>query len=88
MSDRREEILKSNVFSGSIGNGEVNCEIQEAKNAMDEYMKECCLELLEYMIKKDAVPCVMVDEKGNETAGFSVDRGKFVTKEQLFENFL
>jgi hypothetical protein len=40
MADRREEILKTCVLSGTVSNGEVHCEISEAKNAMDEYSKE------------------------------------------------
>lgn len=93
MSDRREEILKSE-FDSEDFYADVKLAVQDGfdldklKNAMDEYMKETCLQLLEYMLKKDAVPCVMTDGLGHEMAGFSIGRGKFVTKEQLFENFL
>lgn len=81
MSDRRIEIYNYHAaISPNI--------VTSVQNSMDEYFTERALELLEYMLKKDAVPCVMTDGKGHEVAGFSVDRGRFVTKEQLFENFL
>jgi len=54
-----------------------------AKMAMDEYMKECCLELLEYMAK-NKVQCG-VDRKGEMIFWYA---GEWLSKEQLFENFL
>lgn len=54
------------------------------ENAMDEYMKECCLALLEFMAKnKVDVDCDYPDSKIN----FHY-KGGWITKEQLFENFL
>lgn len=52
--------------------------------AMDEYMKECCLELLEYMAKK--VSNFWIDDDG--IARFRLSGDEDLTKEQLFENFL
>ncbi len=51
--------------------------------AMDEYMKQCCLELLEYMAKNQ-VDCGTYK---NKDASFYF-KGEMLTKEQLFENFL
>jgi len=87
MSDRREEILKSCIVSGSIGNGEVHCEIQEAKNAMDENAKRMCLELLEYMANSD-VKCTWYDHPVNGRQYVFKYKGCELTKQQLFENFL
>jgi hypothetical protein len=84
MSDRREEILESCIVSGKIGNGEVVCEISEAKNAMDEYMKEVCLELLEYMAKNRIVCGIYSSPDGD----LFRHKGRYMTKEQLFEDFL
>ncbi len=90
--DKREEILNQEhdrlLDDREFGSEAVFVYKPAAISAMDEYMKECCLELLDYMIKKEAVACVMVDKNGDKVIGFSIDRGKFVTKEQLFENFL
>ena len=50
--------------------------------AMDEYMKEVCLELLEYMAK-NSVECV------DSIKGYQFYyRGQYLSKEELFENFL
>lgn len=87
MSDRREEILESCIVSGKIGNGEVICEISEAKNAMDEYMKECCLHLLEYMATLE-VECYIDDNHNHVFYMRGSKRDEILTKEQLFENFL
>src|SRR3954469_24551066 len=98
MSDRREEIL-SMVFNkykedhpadnwATFDQVKADATAEITYSVMDEYMKETCLELLDYMIKKQAVAWVMVDKNGHEVIGFSIDKGHFVTKEQLFENFL
>lgn len=83
MPDRREEILKSCIVSGKIGNGEVICEISEAKNAMDEYGKHLCLELIRWMLNKGLFASRIVD--GEKILYY---RGEYITPEQLFENFL
>lgn len=61
---------------------------QAAINAMDEYMKERCLDLLEYMAKNNIV-CEEFD-KDNQGEDFILFKfkGEWITKEQLFENFL
>lgn len=96
MSDRREEILKAEYFKyyrptflSDDRNAQVvnkalciKEETQTIKNAMDEYMKECCLELLEYMAKKN-VSCTVVNG-----VCYFFSQGECITKEQLFENFL
>ena len=73
MSDRREEIFK---YHSAIEPDVVSA----AKCAMDEYMKEACLQLLEYVAKNIS----RVDRSGD----FIGYRGDVFTKEQLFENFL
>lgn len=52
--------------------------------AMDEYMKECCLELLEYMAANN-VTCITGKKSGDRLFLF---RSEWLTKDQLFENFL
>lgn len=82
MLDRREEILKMSVHGGVVRNGEVHCEISEAKNAMDEYMRETCLELLEYIGRNIKWT---VEADGDVLFW---DGKEYITKPQLFENFL
>lgn len=90
MSDRREEILNHEHFEFVKEKGVTSIYPKKfpeaykevAINAMDSYMKECCLDLLAYM-SKNKVVC----------GAFSDDRcfnyqGQWITKEQLFENFL
>lgn len=61
---------------------------QAAINAMDENAKRICLELLEYMAKND-VECEMLgDSATGSVIPFFYYKGEFLTKEQLFENFL
>lgn len=94
MSDRREEILQS-VFNKykSLHPADNWASWESIKedgtsdityNAMDEYMKECCLELLEYMAKAN-VRCWYDDE---DKSIIFMYRGEYLSKEQLFEIFL
>ncbi len=57
---------------------------QAAINAMDENGKRLCLELLEYMAKNNVDCCFNMY---NESCRFLYN-GKWITAEQLFENFL
>lgn len=85
MSDRREEIFKAEFGVLSVKPTETLKNV--VFSAMDEYMKECCLELLEYMAKS-GVECYIGK---NGECGFYVPGNvspRFLTKEQLFENFL
>jgi len=50
--------------------------------AMDEYMKEVCLDLLKYMADNKVVCGPLSDD-----CRFHF-KGEWITKEQLFENFL
>lgn len=83
--DRRSEILfkeTGGIFDSREGG------ITGIFNAMDEYMKERSLELLEYMAKND-VECEMLgDSDTGSVIPFFYYKGEFLTKEQLFENFL
>lgn len=85
--DRREEILKSETSKCGYAKFELflawdGPAERVVKNAMDEYMKECCLELLEYMAK-NSVTCLYYDDNGHFTFN-----GEVITKQHLFENFL
>jgi hypothetical protein len=93
MSDRREEILNQEhwkvVVDGnmqSINTKHFPLAYKEASiNAMDEYMKECAIDLLSYIGEK----CVCFDYDEFGQLQFQLKEGKhWVTKEQLFENFL
>ena len=64
-----------------------NEDTQAILDAMDEYMEKTCLELLEYMAKKD-VKCTWYE---HEVLGIQYRfhfKGESITKEQLFQNFL
>lgn len=76
MADR-DTILEKN-FPTPEGHPDI-CMIT---NAMDEYMKESCLELLEYVGKKVKWA---VESDGKVLFWNGSD---YLTKEQLFENFL
>jgi hypothetical protein len=54
-----------------------------AINAMDEYMKECCLELIQYMCDNNLFSTC---RKGGIDLFYH--KGEWINKEQLFENFL
>ena len=54
-----------------------------AINAMDEYMKECAISFLKYVLEK--MQGHSVDAAGNVEVKYN---GEWVTPETLFENFL
>lgn len=94
MSDRREEILNSEhqKLIDDRGFPRDGGEIifvhrPAAISAMDEYMKTCCLELLEYMAKND-VKCTWYNHDVFGRKYVFKYKGVDLTKEQLFENFL
>lgn len=78
--DRRSEIILKET-DGIITEHEAG--ITGIFNAMDEYMKERCLELLEYMAKND----IEISYTPPYENSF-LFKGEWITKEQLFENFL
>jgi len=86
MPDRREEILNkiwqsdSSLLQVAIV---LNSDVSLIKYAMDEYMKECCLSLLEYVAKNTITHYVAPDG----IVEFKY-KGEWITREQLFENFL
>lgn len=92
MPDRREDILNQEHRKFVEGKGISSIYPKDfpasykdaAINAMDEYMKEISLELLEYIVKK--VSNFWLDDDG--VAKFKLSGDEELTKEQLFENFL
>ncbi len=72
--DRRENIY--NYYSTLDGDA-----MTVAKDCMDDYMKECCLELLEYMSKNNVKVSL-------NKSDFFYFKGEWITGKQLFENFL
>jgi hypothetical protein len=90
MPDRREEILNKEhqAFVKDEGTASIHTRNfpeaykLQAFAAMDEYMKECALELLAYMSKNQVVCGTL---SGNEQFWF---KNEWISKEQLFENFL
>lgn len=88
MSDRREEILSDQLGRyllkiSHISHG-TDAIPHAIKLAMDEYMRETCLELLDYVAKR--VSNFWIDDNGNSKFRLSGDEE--LTKEQLLENFL
>ena len=92
MIDRREAILNSEYNVSEMKKGIMSTfpvdfplEYKDAAiNAMDEYFTERAMELLEYMANNDI-------EFDTLTKGGSSEflfKGKWISKEQLFQNFL
>lgn len=92
MSDKREEILNHEYLEFVKEKGVTSIYPKEfpvaykdaAINAMDEYMKECCLDLLSYMAKNN----ITLSIHSTPNAAVFKHKGALLTKEQLFENFL
>lgn len=82
MSDRREDIIFEKLQGESDG-WETRYSMEEVKFAMDEYMKACCLELIQWMLNKGLFASRVVE--GQKMLYY---RGEYITKETLFENFL
>lgn len=80
MSDHREEIMQA-IKEKALTHPTMFYE-QEVKEAMDIYMRETCLELLEYMAKL-GVSCGE-DSKGH----YFIIKDEEFTKDELFKNFL
>lgn len=98
MSDRREEILRQEYFKyyrpSFISDDRTAQMVNKAlcikeetdaiKNAMDENGKQMCLELLQYMADNSITLSLA---SLPEDPLFSW-KGKLLTKDELFENFL
>ena len=84
--DRREEILNKygQDILGSVEGTETGVSLASAKDAMDEYMKECCLGFLKYTLEK--MGGHSIDASGK--VEIKVRSGEWLTAEQVFENFL
>lgn len=74
--DKREDIY--NYYS--VLNGDP---LDVAKDCMDTYMRETCLELLEYLAKNKVECGTSPKHEGLFWFG-----GEWLTSKQLFENFL
>lgn len=97
MSDRRLEILKAEYykyFRPSFPSDErtyaavdttlcIKEETDAIKNSMDEYMKECILEFIEYVAKNK----IEINNDNGEPCCY-LSNGEGITPKQLFENFL
>ena len=80
MADRDEILYPYIDYTADFG----NCVSPEnAREAMDSYMKSTCLELLEYMAKHG----VRVSFNIRNEPIFEY-KGEWISKEQLFENFI
>jgi len=82
MPDRREEILWLAPHPT-----ESSVTINGAKQAMDIYATEMCLELLGYMAKNN-VDCLQGGIHNPEHKRHFYFKKEWITAEQLFENFL
>lgn len=85
--DRREEILSEQLGRylleiRHISHG-TDAIPHAIKLAMDEYMKERCLEFIQWMLDKGVFATRVVDGEA-----LLYYRGEYITKEQLFETFL
>lgn len=77
MSDRRLEILENHFPTPD------HEDTAAILNAMDEYKKESCLELIQWMIDKGMFATRVID--GDTLLYY---RGEYITKESLFNSFL
>lgn len=65
-----------------LGYDDMKASIEDFRDAIDEKKKDFCLQLLEYMAK-NSIECI------DSIKGYLFYyRGQYLTKEQLFENFL
>lgn len=93
MSDKREEIAlklglcKCDEAYTKRGLVAPDCPYHSmcVTEAMDEYMCETCLELLEYMAKNKVI---CGHYSSSDGLLFKVNGHELLTKKQLFENFL
>lgn len=83
MSDRRQEILNYHIDNHPTHGLSIEQE-RIAIGAMDEYMKECCMALLQYMADNSITLSLA---SLPEDPLFS-HKGTLLTKDELFENFL
>lgn len=80
MTDRREEILdKYNEYVCDFG---LAVGMDNARDAMDQYMEECVLEAIEYIGRN----IKWMVEKDGEILFWN--GREYLSKEQIFENFL
>ena len=82
MSDRREEIFKEEF--GILSVKPTDTLKRVVFSAMDEYMKESCLSLLQYMADNN----IKLSFASTSQEPLFIWKGDLLTKEQVFENFL
>ena len=78
--DRRATILRAELLK--VGEPDIQTSVQAIYNAMDENGRKMCLELLEYMEKKNISLCYTMD------GARWIYNKELLSKEQLIENFL
>jgi hypothetical protein len=87
MPDKREKILiqEHRKFVEAKEDSLIYPKVykEAAINAMDAYMKECVTEAFEYVVKNTTGHSIESD--GSVSFKF---KGEWISKEQLFENFL
>lgn len=83
MSDRRQEILNYHIDNHPTHGLSIEQE-RIAIDAMDQYMTECCLSLLQYIADKN----IRVSFLTNSQEPMFMCGMETLTKEQIFENFL
>ena len=85
MPDKREEILFSEFGkTHPLFDSDNESEKERVVNAMDENGKQMCLDLLEFLSSNN-VKCGKFGVDGGNDYFY---KGAWITKEQLFENFL
>jgi hypothetical protein len=70
-----------------LGYDDMKASIEDFRDAIDEKKKEMCLELLEYMAKND-IKCTWYEHEVRGIVYTFHYKGEYISKEQLFENFL
>ena len=80
MSGRREEIVNLAIKRLILRTSAK----EVVEGAMDEYMKECCLSLLQYMADNN----IKLSFASTSQEPLFMCGGLILTKEEVFENFL
>jgi len=77
--------IMDKILSNDQKSDKDKIELWQINDLMDEYMKECCLELMDFIAKKKL--SLRIYGSDQSTVILSPD-GRVMTKEQLFNDFL